>query len=137
MTKKRPISMYQQGGTLRHFFPNSTLNIVNCGKGMIWEGKIQPSVLSTTYDIRIEYNSGKHPNVYVINPKPLPLAKDATQLPHVYDQVKQHLCLYHRALNEWNGCDIIANTIIPWTSEWLFHYEIWVATGHWHGGGIH
>lgn len=30
---------------------------------------------------------------------------------------------------------LIANTIVPWTSEWLFYYEIWLATGQWHGGG--
>ena len=31
----------------------------------------------------------------------------------------------------------IAETIIPWASEWLLHYEIWLATGEWQGGGIH
>jgi hypothetical protein len=29
----------------------------------------------------------------------------------------------------------IADTIIPWTSEWLFFYELWLASGEWHGGG--
>jgi hypothetical protein len=29
----------------------------------------------------------------------------------------------------------IAETIIPWTSEWLYFYELWVFTGEWHGGG--
>ena len=38
---------------------------------------------------------------------------------------------------KWNERKMIAKTIIPWTSEWLFHYEIWVTTGTWHGGGIH
>ena len=30
---------------------------------------------------------------------------------------------------------LIADTIVPWTCEWLVHYEIWFATGEWHGGG--
>ena len=30
---------------------------------------------------------------------------------------------------------LIADTIVPWTCEWLIHYEIWLATGEWHGGG--
>ena len=137
MTNKRPISMFAQGGMLRHFFPDSTLKIIRFGKGLIWEGKLQPSELSMTYDIRIEYNTGKDPDVYVINPKPLLLAKEAIKLPHIYNQEKQHLCLYHRRMNEWNECKMIAKTIIPWTSEWLLHYEIWVVTGTWHGGGIH
>jgi len=29
----------------------------------------------------------------------------------------------------------IADTIIAWASEWLFFYELWLATGEWHGGG--
>lgn len=28
-------------------------------------------------------------------------------------------------------------TVIPWTSEWLLHYEVWLATGDWHGRGEH
>ena len=104
---------------------------------LVWEGKIKPYVLSMTYDIRVEYTMGKDPDVYIINPNPLPLAKDATKLPHIYNHEKQHLCLYHRRMNEWNECKMIADTIIPWTSEWLLHYEYWVATGIWHGGGIH
>jgi hypothetical protein len=31
----------------------------------------------------------------------------------------------------------LAKTIIPWIYDWLFHYEIWLATGDWTGGGIH
>ena len=32
----------------------------------------------------------------------------------------------------------IADTIIPWTSEWLFFYELWLATGgEWLGEGEH
>lgn len=137
MTKERSISMYAQGGMLRHYFPDSTLEIVRLGRGLIWEGKLQPTELSMTYDIRIEYYAGKDPDVYVINPKPLTLAPNATKLPHIYNQEKQHLCIYHRRINEWNGGKMIAKTIIPWTSEWLLHYEIWVVTGTWHGGGIH
>ena len=29
----------------------------------------------------------------------------------------------------------IADTIVPWTAEWLVHYEIWLVTGEWYGGG--
>lgn len=137
MTKEKRISVHAQGGMLRHLFPDSTLKIVGYDKGLIWEGKLQPTNLSTSYDIRVEYNIGCNPNIYVLSPYPLPLAKDATKLPHTYNREKQHLCVYHRRMNEWNESKMIAKTIIPWTSEWLFHYEIWVATGAWHGGGIH
>ncbi len=94
MTKKKPISVFAQGGMLRHLFPDSTLKIALLGKELVWEGKLQPSELSIIYDIRIEYSIGKDPDVYVINPAPLLLAKGATKLPHIYNQEKQHLCLY-------------------------------------------
>ena len=29
----------------------------------------------------------------------------------------------------------IADTIVPWTAEWLVYYEIWLMTGEWYGGG--
>ena len=32
---------------------------------------------------------------------------------------------------------LLATTIFPWTAEWLLHYEIWLATGEWTGGGYH
>ena len=137
MTKIKRISVHAQGGMLRHFFPESTLKIVGYDKGLIWEGKIKPSDLSIIYGIRVEYNIGHDPDIYVLSPSPLPLAKDANRLPHIYNQEKQHLCLYQRHMNEWSEYKMIAKTIIPWTSEWLLHYEFWVITGTWHGGGIH
>jgi len=30
---------------------------------------------------------------------------------------------------------LIADTTVPWTAEWLANYEVWLATGEWHGGG--
>jgi hypothetical protein len=32
---------------------------------------------------------------------------------------------------------LLADTILPWTSEWLFYYELWSVNGYeWLGGGI-
>jgi hypothetical protein len=30
---------------------------------------------------------------------------------------------------------LIADSTVPWSVEWLIYYEIWKATGDWHGGG--
>ena len=30
---------------------------------------------------------------------------------------------------------LIVNTIIPWTTEWLAHYELWKRSGRWYGDG--
>ena len=29
------------------------------------------------------------------------------------------------------------DTLIPWTAEWLWYFEDWLATGVWSGGGEH
>ena len=44
------------------------------------------------------------------------------------------LCLYYG--NQWDPGELIATTIVPWTSEWLEYYELWHATGLWLGGGV-
>jgi hypothetical protein len=31
----------------------------------------------------------------------------------------------------------LAMTVIPWISEWLYFYELWLVTGEWLGGGTH
>lgn len=47
------------------------------------------------------------------------------------------LGLYYPPAREWRQSMLLAGTILPWTSEWLLHYETWLATGVWTGGGIH
>nr|HPI87014.1 hypothetical protein [Bacteroidales bacterium] len=94
------------------------------------------SPLSDSYNIKIVYDIDNHPDIYVIKRK-LKLFSGATSLPHVYDTAKQHLCVYYRTAKEWNKSMPIVDSIVPWTSEWLYHYEFWLATGTWHGKGIH
>jgi hypothetical protein len=72
--------------------------------------------------------------VKVTNPFPLPLADGKDKLPHVYSHEKQYLCLYYHG--DFNYNKQFVKTIIPWTSEWLLHYEAWACTGVWNGGGI-
>lgn len=136
MIRKKEIPLFIQANKLCSYFPDSTFCIEEFGNKMIWKGKLQPTGLSPVYKIKIVYQLGKHPDVYVIEPKVLQLPLNADKLKHVYDSEKQHVCLYYRKAKEWDMNKMIADTIIPWTSEWLMHYEFWVATGVWHGGGI-
>lgn len=130
------IPIRAQIGRLCHYFPDSTYSIKDYGGKFIWKVKLQPSELSPHYEIKVEYILGKNPDVFIVNPKPLPLADEATQLPHVYCHTKQHICLYYRPDREWKPTQMIADTILPWISEWLLHYEYWIVTGNWAGGGI-
>lgn len=40
-------------------------------------------------------------------------------------------------VGEWKPRMKLADTIVPWAAEWLLHYELWLATGEWGGGGVH
>ena len=100
----------------------------------IFEGNIRPSPLGRSYKIRIDYKKSKRPIITIVNPKlKIPEGK---KLPHVYPR-KCDLCLYYPKNNEWTPEMPIYKTILPWASEWLYHYEIWLITDEWCGGGIH
>src|ERR1019366_2576583 len=59
---------------------------------------------------------------------------------HIYlddDGIGFSLCLYDPRENQWSPEDFIADTILPWTSEWLYFFEGWMLTDRWEGGGNH
>lgn len=94
--------------------------------------KIKPDPLSPVYSIKISYRVNKPPKIYILNPK-LTLPAGKLKLPHVYKGNK--LCLYYPKNNEWHSGLSISNYIIPWISEWIFQYELWLVNGVWSGGG--
>ena len=52
-------------------------------------------------------------------------------MPHVYDDGS--LCVSQRG--DWRPHMLFTDTFIPWSCEWLLHYELWLATSIWHGDG--
>ncbi len=99
-----------------------------------WTGCIQPTELSPSYKVKVEYVSGERPNVYVLDPA-LRHREPNEPIPHMYDQ--KRLCLFYPSSGDWSPADPIAHTVIPWASLWLYFYEIWFLTGEWLGKGIH
>lgn len=94
-------------------------------------GTLQPTPVSNTYTVEIRFSVDAPPQVWVLSPE-LPLHPSAKRLPHVY--LEGNLCLYTFDQGDFQRySDYIADTIIPWTIEWLAHYEIWFATGVWYG----
>ena len=71
----------------------------------------------------------------MISPKLI--QKNGERVPHLYDQETQRLCLFMPKYEEWKPFMYISETIIPWASEWLVFYELWLSTGEWLGGGEH
>lgn len=79
--------------------------------------------------MEVRYKAGGPAKVYVLDPALT--VPEGMRLPHTFPG--ERLCLHFPG--EWNGSMLIADTIVPWASEWLMHYEFWLATGQWHGGG--
>jgi hypothetical protein len=120
-------SLAFQAIALDRLFPGGDVEFK--GNRLLWTADLQPSADSRSYTARVIYRIGKHPKVKILAP-----GLDtglAQSLPHVFQH--DNLCLYRDG--EWTSNELIAETIVPWTSEWLFYYEIWKFTGEWHGGG--
>jgi hypothetical protein len=105
-------------------------------RGTVRRGKLactmqlRPSPASRTYTVRLDYRHGQRPRVTVVDP-PLEHHPDHDDLPHVYPG--DELCLYFPS--ELKRNTLLARTVVPWIAEWLLHYEAWLVTGQWSGGG--
>jgi hypothetical protein len=91
---------------------------------------LQPTAVSRQYTLGLRYTIGDQPMVRVLSPQ-LELHPEAALLPHTF--LGGQLCLNYPW--EWQTDMVIAHTTLPWTCEWLYHYEIWLVTGTWTGGG--
>lgn len=94
---------------------------------------VQPSPLSCEYDVEIRYQLPHYPRTKIL--KPELLRPNGKPIPHMYNQ--ERLCLFHPRWHDWRPTMLIAKSILPWASLWLFYYEVWLATGEWLGGGEH
>jgi hypothetical protein len=129
--KVKKVILMVQAFNLKKVFPESRYLIRrNC---LSWEGDLTPSTLSKTYAVQLIYKLNKSPDIQVTKPKLV--APEGRRLAHTYSG--KRLCLYYPGVGEWRGDLLLAKTIIPWISEWLINYEIWLGTGKWCGGGIH
>lgn len=134
MIKKKKLTLYNQLAGLKKDFSFGQSKIIN-SKTLQWIGTLKSSPIGDDYKVKLTYELGKNPNIYVLEPTPLKLADGKKSLPHVYDNKKQRLCLYYPDGKEWNSSKSIAQTIMVWAIEWLYHYELWLITGEWLGGG--
>lgn len=126
------LSIKQQLNRILSGFPNAKIESKSNKECSIII-KLQPSIVSKKYDVRIVFTKLKV-SVYIINEK-LKTASNRDKLPHVFSHKEQKLCLYEFDENKWTPNQSIASTIIPWASEWLYYYEFWLIDGEWHGGG--
>lgn len=118
---------------VKHSFPTAQTKFAS-GKVELFL-KLKPTPVSIDYEVKLVARKGQRAvDIFVVNPK-VELYKNNRRVPHMYSNGS--LCLYYPKLREWNYTDSWAETLIPWTSLWLFYYEIWIETGEWLGGGVH
>jgi len=133
--KNKPVSLVNQKIAFLQSFPETQCSVK---KGTLhWNGLISPTPISKEYPVEIIYRLKKSPRVFV---KDDTIAEINTEkIPHKFFVDKENnkiaICLYTNG--EFTSQEWIYKTIIPWATEWLFHYEIWRATGTWCGGGKH
>ena len=120
---QRGISLALQDGWIRSFFPSFSCKYK--GGEAIWRGFLQPREISPLYHVEIRYILGERPRVRILRPILVPGAH------HIYPDGT--LCLYWPEEWNWSSTRFIAKTIIPWTSQWLLYYELWLDTGKWLG----
>ena len=137
---RRPaIPLYVQAAGLRSAFPNG--RAVVAGSKLKWDGSLQPTALSPTYDVRLEYTPGTLPRSFLVRPNGRELADSVIAdraLPHIYgEKPLVEMCIFHPKKREWNSGMQMALTIVPWMSMWLSFFEDWLITDIWSGGGEH
>jgi len=127
-----PLSIAIQAHCLHIAQPSSTCRFTG-RSGLVWRGGARPTPLSEEYRLQINYDLGFLPKTKVLEPELRRRGEE--KIPHMYNQ--ETLCLFNPDKREWNDQMRISNTILPLACLWLYFYEVWLATGEWHGGGDH
>jgi hypothetical protein len=118
------------------------------GEFAVWRGPLRP--LLQTYLVEIQYRAPLivenvsvkvvQPHVHILTPALRPRTGDPEgMLPHVYYGADGDvsLCILDPDAGEWGPSDLLAETTVPWTIDWLAAYEGWRATGVWTASGRH
>lgn len=117
-------------------YPESSGRILHGGR-LVWWATVKPSAISDIYQVFIDAKPRMFPQVWVSGGA-IDRCSDLSSVPHKFDCGEEpsriRVCLqYH----DWSSDQLFTETVMPWCCEWIVHFEIWMATGEWHGGGIH
>lgn len=94
---------------------------------LICTGWLQPEGCKVKYKIKIEYVSGHEPKTTILFPK-----IDPNKEIHMYND--HSLCLHYPPDMYWNAQIPIHNFTVPWVSEWIVFYELYLVNGNiWEG----
>lgn len=116
--------------TLDSLFPGG--KSIHTYRRLTWTGEVHPMDGTRIYRLRLTYVLGHPPRVFVVAPD-LRVLSGGKRIPHMYSQETQWLCLYRPGMGLWNPGMFLSQTIVPWALTWLIFFELWLATGTWHG----
>jgi hypothetical protein len=132
--KKPELTLAQHAAGLRAMYPHAEIRTVS---GVLtWRDTIQPMALAWRYVVELKYRLGEEPTIRILEPNLRELA-GGRLIEHLYSQEEQVLCVYYPDGREWNAGKSLANTVVLWAHEWIVHFEAWLFTGVWDGGGTH
>lgn len=114
-------------------------SIVGRNRHLEWMGPLRGFQME--YQVAILWNwqtPNKCPFAFVLDPVIRPRQGERfIDVPHLmYDEEvpeRSALCLFDPDTREWDGTMWIADSTVPWTSEWLHYYELWHVDGLWRG----
>ncbi len=103
---------------------------------LCWYGPLRPKAQKYFVEIYWHPKLLDRPHVIIAEPAIKPIAENEYEnIPHLIfkstDPQRSALCLFDPDGNEWTPCDLIAETTVCWTAEWLIYYELWHLTGEW------
>lgn len=131
--RKTSSSIAMRSFGLKQMFPPTKYSLRQ-GR-LFWKGMLQPTSLSASYEVEVTCKHNRSPDVWVC----VGDVADIESIPHKYETDKANkrvkICLY--LPSEYNPEWRFVTTILPWTIEWLYFFEIWTITGEWCGGGHH
>lgn len=132
-------TLAQRAMELRALPLDGTRLVFLSGRALRYRFHLAPSDFGRIYvcELRLTPDS-RPPEMFVLSPDLTTLAEEAA-LPHVYPNngPGTKLCLWWPKQREWLPQMRLVDTYIAWTAEWLWHFEDWLATGVWAGGGEH
>ncbi|MDI9314419.1 MAG: hypothetical protein QM529_07095 [Hydrotalea sp.] len=112
------------------------MEVIAKNKFLVWEQAINKKSnlltdekLTGDYILCLNYEKDYEPKIWVVEPDFIKL----NDLPHVYKQAGNQLCLYKPENYHWSKKKNVRE-IITWAHQWLFYYEDWLINGHiWRG----
>ena len=134
-----PPTLAQRAWELRALSFDDPRLVFFSGRALQYRFRLAPSEFGRIYTCELRLTPGaRPPEMFVLEPDLKALAGEKT-LPHIYPSKGSgtKLCLWWPKQREWLPHMKLSETYIPWTSEWLWYFEDWLATGTWSGGGEH